>query len=618
MLRVYILYLYTLLLTIPNVKSSIFLPDQKNMAPTLTTESALSYEDAEQQPGNEEVQNAMSILESVGLIISNDICFNKTGHNDHIMWDKFYSLVVIPYCVNRRIVKEHETERVEAFNSKSITVMMQNSIMSVLCVVIAALASGLTIGLLSLEVLDLRIAEMTSTCDNERQTARSLIPLVTDHHRLLVTLLLCNSIANEALPLFLDKLVPGYIAIFLSVTLVLFFGEIIPSAIFSGPKKLTISGRLAPLVRCAMLIMSPLVSPIAKFLDHLFHEEDDDTTKYDRKELSALVRIQYEERLYAKEQRKRKIRRNMKKLESSRRHNTNISASSTTSTMKFSTNTVPSPPPLSREPSFDLDEVTMVQGALSMQSKCVIDVMTPLKHVFAISSNTILNEETIIDIYQRGYSRLPIYSVCTNNKSSVSNSNNTNHGICGVFHTRQLMILNPEEERVVSTMPWMTPHCVSSKANMIHCINLLQSGCTCRKGGPMAIVCLRPSVGTHALEQKEPIPFEAGVIGIVTLEDCLEELLQEEIYDEFDKREMIANRRATWVMNRWKQFVKKKQTERDILMRTDVNTNGNNDEHVYKSSLGDSIEDGLCETSRLIAVTTDSTNETNNYSSMKK
>jgi len=367
-----------------------------------------------------------------------------------------------------------------------------------------------------------------------------------------------------------------------------------------------------------MIIMSPLVTPIAKFLDHIFHEDVDDTTKYDRKELSALVRIQYEERLYAKEQRKRKIRRNMKKLESSRRHNNNRTSSSTSSTKKYSRNILPSPPPLSREPSFNLDEVTMVQGALSMQSKCVVDVMTPLKHVFSIASNTILNEETIIDIYQRGYSRLPIYSARINNSASPSNSYSINQGICGVFHTRQLMILNPEEERLISTMPWITPHCVSSKANMIHCINLLQSGCTCRKGGPMAIVCLRPSVGTYALERKEPIPFEAGVIGIVTLEDCLEELLQEEIYDEFDKKEMIANRRATWVMNRWKQFVRKKQTERDILIKTDVNTISVDSKDIYGTSLGDRIEDGLCETSSLIAFTTETSSKANNYLSIKK
>ena len=37
----------------------------------------------------------------------------------------------------------------------------------------------------------------------------------------------------QALPLFLDRIVPSYMAIILSVTLVLFFGEIIPSAIFT-------------------------------------------------------------------------------------------------------------------------------------------------------------------------------------------------------------------------------------------------------------------------------------------------------------------------------------------------------------------------------------------------
>jgi metal transporter CNNM len=45
---------------------------------------------------------------------------------------------------------------------------------------------------------------------------------------MLVTLLLCNAAAMEALPLSLDKLLPAYAAIIVSVTGVLFFGEIIP------------------------------------------------------------------------------------------------------------------------------------------------------------------------------------------------------------------------------------------------------------------------------------------------------------------------------------------------------------------------------------------------------
>lgn len=47
-------------------------------------------------------------------------------------------------------------------------------------------------------------------------------------HLLLVTLLLVNAAAMEALPIFLDRLVSPTIAIILSVTAVLFFGGRLP------------------------------------------------------------------------------------------------------------------------------------------------------------------------------------------------------------------------------------------------------------------------------------------------------------------------------------------------------------------------------------------------------
>eukprot|EP01083_Nonionella_stella_P240715 841270_1 len=121
---------------------------------------------------------------------------------------------------------------------------------------------------------------------------------MADHHRLLVTLLLINAIANEALPLFLDKVVSPLIAVILSVTMVLFFGEIIPSAIFSGSQKLAITSSLAPLVRVILFVLYPIAKPIGKMLDYVLHE--DETVgilqKYDRNELAALVKLQFEER----------------------------------------------------------------------------------------------------------------------------------------------------------------------------------------------------------------------------------------------------------------------------------------------------------------------------------
>lgn len=39
----------------------------------------------------------------------------------------------------------------------------------------------------------------------------------------------------EALPIFLDRLVSAVMAVVISVTAILFFGEIIPQAICTGP-----------------------------------------------------------------------------------------------------------------------------------------------------------------------------------------------------------------------------------------------------------------------------------------------------------------------------------------------------------------------------------------------
>lgn len=55
-----------------------------------------------------------------------------------------------------------------------------------------------------------------------------IFPILKRHHYLLVTLLLSNATAMEALPIFLDKLVPSFWAVLISVSMVLFFGEIIP------------------------------------------------------------------------------------------------------------------------------------------------------------------------------------------------------------------------------------------------------------------------------------------------------------------------------------------------------------------------------------------------------
>lgn len=86
------------------------------------------------------------------------------------------------------------------------------------------LMSGLTIGLMSLDPTTLAVLRDGGSA-KEKRYAACILPLVSRHHLLLVTLLLANSAAVEAMPLFLDRVSDNITAIVVSVTAVLTFGE---------------------------------------------------------------------------------------------------------------------------------------------------------------------------------------------------------------------------------------------------------------------------------------------------------------------------------------------------------------------------------------------------------
>ena len=90
--------------------------------------------------------------------------------------------------------------------------------------------SGLTVGFMSIDRLKLNVMKQSGT-DEEKARVEKVAPILENHHLLLVTLLFGNAVAMEALPVFLDRLVPSYVAIIISVTAVLMFGEVIPQAI---------------------------------------------------------------------------------------------------------------------------------------------------------------------------------------------------------------------------------------------------------------------------------------------------------------------------------------------------------------------------------------------------
>ena len=238
-------------------------------------------------------------------------------------------------------------------------------------------------GMLSINPLELKI-KLESGQEIEKEAARKVLPIISEHHLLLVTLMLFNATANEALPIFLDQLLPSWLSILMSVTLVLMFGEIIPSAIFTGPKQLEIASFLAPFVKVLIAILSPIGYPISLVLDY-FLGHDEGITVFNRTEMAAMVRIIHQEG----------------KSEKSPQDNL-----------------------------MNKHQVKIIGGALKYTDMVVNDIMTSYEDMFALSIDIDLNYQCISDIFQSGFSRIPIYD-------------NDRNNIVGLLLSKDLIFVDP-------------------------------------------------------------------------------------------------------------------------------------------------------------------------------
>lgn len=101
---------------------------------------------------------------------------------------------------------EGEEEEEEGGGGDDFKNAVVHVLLSLLCVTCAAIAAGLTLGMLSIDPVFLEIKRRSSPLESvERKQSELLLPMVVSHtrrHRLLVSLLLLNSLANEAVSVF--------------------------------------------------------------------------------------------------------------------------------------------------------------------------------------------------------------------------------------------------------------------------------------------------------------------------------------------------------------------------------------------------------------------------------
>ena len=372
------------------------------------------------------------------------------------------------------------------------------------CILFAALAAGLTMGLVSLEPFDMKILMEANEADcltevereelrREKGCAEKLYPLISRHHLLLVTLLLMNSIANEALPLFLNQIVSPVVALVLSVTAVLVFGEILPSAIFTGPNQLAIGAAMAPLVWFFIYCFWIVAYPTSLFLDKMLGEEH--KGRYNKAEFRALLNLHNEA---AEED-----------------PTIPLGAGDEEKGLAGLRAELGAKQILNRS-GVAKQELRIMTGALELHRLKVKDVMLPLDEVFMLATETKLDPETLGAIVMKGHSRIPVFE-------------GHPHNIRGMLLVKRLIVLNPEDKREVGTLPLLEPLVVDTECTLLDLLYEFSMG-----KSHLAIITSDPPRVTAALRQHTVIPVNVHMAGIVTLEDVIERLIKQDIQDESD------------------------------------------------------------------------------------
>ena len=159
----------------------------------------------------------------------------------------------------------------------------------------------------------------------------------------------------------------------------------------------------------------------------------------------------------------------------------------------------------------DEDEVEIIRGALLLSEKRVRDIMTNIRNVFWLTPETVLTPSQVDTIKDHGWSRIPVM-----NKQRTT--------CYGLLLMKDLVDVDFDHEKVeVHDLPLYPVQVVGSMTALDTLFRKFITG------------------GAHLI----PVEKDDKIVGIVTIEDLLEEIVGREIEDETDrdKRKKMARSR---------------------------------------------------------------------------
>ncbi|KAG5507547.1 hypothetical protein JKF63_06496 [Porcisia hertigi] len=226
-------------------------------------------------------------------------------------------------------------------------------------VLLSAMYCGLTIGLLGMQTIYLEIISDAGRMPDQAY-ARKILPVRMLGHRLLATLLVGNMLALVLTSQLVAAIVGGgqFVNFILGTLVVLIFGEIIPmsfcnnqnNALWAGAKSL-------PALKVSLFVLWPIAKPLGSMLDWMVGNEPGQM--YDREELKKLIRMHCE---------------------------------------KFSDKS-----------GIDIDQVRMMLSVMDASDVTVDAAKTPMEKAVMLEASTRLDTALKRRLWEFGISRVPVY-----------------------------------------------------------------------------------------------------------------------------------------------------------------------------------------------------------------
>lgn len=146
-----------------------------------------------------------------------------------------------------------------------------------------------------------------------------------------------------------------------------------------------------------------------------------------------------------------------------------------------------------------------LESSFEFGSKTVEQIMTPRSSIDAIKKDELLGPLTLDDLYKTGHSRLPVYV------------DDIDH-IVGVLHVQDLLVVDRSKSALAGDVMEKKVYYIHQNQTLSHALN--------------AFIKTRHHLFVVVNEFRE-------TVGVVTLEDVMEQLLGQKIIDEFDNHDDI-------------------------------------------------------------------------------